>query len=157
MQARKTQLDDFDLKILQLVQFDNLMQQRETADRVGLPAAAVARRLKWLRSAGTIRKDISILNERAVGRPLTVIVEVTAENQKMDLLDEMKIRFLNCPQVQQCYCVTGEADFILIINISEMGEYTSLTRHLFLKEGNVKSFRTCITMEKVKAAGPVLL
>ncbi|MER8537107.1 Lrp/AsnC family transcriptional regulator [Mesorhizobium sp. M1005] len=157
MQARKTQLDDFDLQILQLVQFDNLMQQREISDRVGIPAAAVARRLKWLRSAGIIRKDISILNERAVGRPLTVIVEVTAENQKLDLLDEMKRRFLNCPQVQQCYHVTGETEFILIMNISDMGEYTSLTRQLFFKEGNVKSFRTCVTMEKVKAASPIPL
>ncbi|MER9281976.1 Lrp/AsnC family transcriptional regulator [Mesorhizobium sp. M0522] len=130
------------------------MQQSEIADRVGLPAAAVARRLKRLRSAGIIRKDVFTLNERAVGRPLTVIVEVTAESKKADLLDEMKKRFVNCPQVQQCYHVMGEADFILIVNIRNMGEYTSLTRQLFFKEGNVKSFRTCVTMEKVKAAGP---
>ncbi|MER9490081.1 winged helix-turn-helix transcriptional regulator [Mesorhizobium sp. M0563] len=35
------------------------MHQREISDRVGLSAATVARRLKWLRFAGTIRKDIS--------------------------------------------------------------------------------------------------
>ncbi|MGX7877156.1 Lrp/AsnC family transcriptional regulator [Mesorhizobium sp. ORM6] len=157
MQAGKTQLDDFDLKILNLVQVDNLMQQHEISDRVGLSAAAVARRLKRLRSAGIIRKDMSILNERAVARPLTVIVEVTAENEKLDLLDEMKGRFRNCPQVQQCYYVTGEADFVLIMDTSDMDEYTSLTRQLFFKKGNVKSFRTCVTMERVKAAGPIPL
>lgn len=157
MQAGKTRLDDFDIKILQLVQFDNLIPQREISDRVGLSAGAVARRLKRLRSAGIIRKDMSISNEGAVGRPQTVIVEVTAKNGKPDLLDGMKRRFLNCPQVRQCYHVTGEADFILIINTRGMDEYTSLTRQLFFKEGNVKSFRTRVMMEEVKSADPIAL
>ncbi|MER9281590.1 Lrp/AsnC family transcriptional regulator [Mesorhizobium sp. M0522] len=156
-QAGKTRLDDFDIKILQLMQFDNLMQQREISDRVGLSAAAVARRLKRLRSTGIISKDISILNQRAVGHPQTVFVEVTAKNGKLELLDWMKRRFMNCPQVQQCYHVTGEADFVLIINIRGMDEYTSLTRELFFEEGNVKCFRTCVMMEKVKSAGPIPL
>ncbi|WP_352917309.1 winged helix-turn-helix transcriptional regulator [Mesorhizobium sp. M1143] len=69
MQACKARLGDFDIKILQLVPFDDLIQQREISDRVGLSAAAVARRLKGLRSTGIIRKDISVLSERAVGRP----------------------------------------------------------------------------------------
>ncbi|UVK50428.1 Lrp/AsnC family transcriptional regulator [Mesorhizobium sp. AR02] len=153
MRAGKTRLDDFDIKIVQL----NLMPRREISDRVGLSAAAVARRLKRLRSTGIIRKDISILNERAVGRPQTVFVEVTAKNGKLELLDGMKRRFLNCPQVQQCYHVTGEADFLLIITTIDMDEYTSLTRQLFFKKGNVKSFRTCVMMEEVKSVGPIPL
>lgn len=109
--------------------------------------------------AGKTRLDdfMTISNERAVGRPQTVIVEVTAKNGKLDLLDGMKRRFLNSPQVQQCYHVTGEADFILIINTRDMDEYTSLTRQLFFKEGNVRSFRTSVMMEEVKSAGPIPL
>ncbi|MER9007165.1 Lrp/AsnC family transcriptional regulator [Mesorhizobium sp. M0862] len=152
IQAGKTRLDDFDIKILQLVQFDNLMRQREIADRVGLSAGAVARRLKRLRSTGIIRKDISIVNERAVGRPQTVFVEVTAKNGKLELLDEMKRRFMNCDQVQQCYHVTGGSDFILIINTRNIDEYTAIARQLFLTDGNVKSFRASVVMEKVKSA-----
>lgn len=149
--------DEFDLKILRLVQYDNLMPQREISDRVGLSAPAVARRLQRLRSNGTIRKDISVVDESALGRPLTIVVEVTTENERLDLLDEMKRRFAMCPQVQQCYYVTGETDFILIMNARDMDEYTSLTRELFFEGGNVKSFRTCVSMEKVKACGPIPL
>ncbi|ESX63884.1 Lrp/AsnC family transcriptional regulator [Mesorhizobium sp. C416B] len=157
MKAGKTRLDDFDIKLLQVVQFDNLLQPREISNRACLPAAAGARRRKRRRSAEIIRKDVSSLNERVVGCPQTVIVEVTAKNGKLDLLDGLKRRFLNCPQVQQCYHVTGEADFILIINTRDMDEYASLTRQLFFKKGNVKSFRTCVIMEKVKSAGPIAL
>ena len=152
-----TQMDEFDRKILQLVQVDNLMPQREISERVGLSAPAVARRLQRLRMTGVIKRDISVVNEGALGRPLTIIVEVATENERLDLIDEMKRRFVSCPQVQQCYYVTGETDFILVMNTRDMDEYTSLTRQLFFKGGNVKSFRTCVAMEKVKTDGPVPL
>jgi DNA-binding Lrp family transcriptional regulator len=150
-------LDDFDLKILNVVQLDNQMPQRIIAERIGLSAPAVARRLQNLRELGVIARDIAVLDETAVGRPLTIVVEVTTENERLDLLDTMKERFLACPQVRQCYYVTGDMDFILIMNVRDMEEYTELTRALFFEGGNVKSFRTCVSMENVKTNGPVPL
>ncbi len=150
-------IDDFDLRILQLVQVDNMMPQRVIADRIGLSAPAVARRLQQLREGGVIRQDIAIVNETAVARPLTIIVHVTTENERLDLLDAMKDRFLRCRQVRQCYYVTGEMDFILIVNVKDMAEYNEMTRELFFEGGNVKSFRTCVSMENVKTNGPIPL
>ena len=155
--TRNENLDEFDRKILAIVQRNNLVPHREISDSVGLSGPAVARRLQRLRSTQIITKDISVIDERAVGRPLTICVEVTAESERLDLLDKMKRRFANCPKVQQCYYVTGEADFILVLNVSDMDEYTALTRDLFFQGGNVKSFRTAVAMEKVKTDGPIPL
>jgi Lrp/AsnC family leucine-responsive transcriptional regulator len=154
---RPAALDDFDRKILGLVQLDNHTPQRIIADKIGLSAPAVARRLQQLRENGIIQRDISVIDEAAVGRPLTIVVEVTMENERLDLIDAMKERFLGCPQVRQCYYVTGEMDFILIMNVQDMEEYTELTRVLFFQGGNVKSFRTCVSMENVKTNGPIPL
>lgn len=150
-------LDDFDLKILDLVQRDNQMPQRLIADKIGLSPPAVARRLQHLRETGVIQKDIAVLDESAVGRPLTIIVQVRAENERLDLLDAMKERFRRCPQVRQCYYVTSEMDFILIMSVTDMAEYTELTRQLFFDAGNVKSFVTCVSMENVKTNGAIPL
>ena len=149
--------DEFDLKILRIVQTNNQSSQREISEAVGLSVPAVARRLQRLRANGIIRQDIAIVDEGTVGRPLTIVAEVTTENERLDLLDEMKRRFSGCPQVRQCYYVTGETDFILIMNVRDMDEYTALTRELFFEGGNVKSFRTCVAMENVKQNGPVVL
>lgn len=154
---RLVALDDFDLKILDLVQRDNQMPQRLIADKIGLSPPAVARRLQHLRETGVIRKDISVIDEAAVGRPLTIIIEVTTENERLDLLDAMKERFRRCPQVRQCYYVTSEMDFVLIMSVRDMEEYTELTRELFFDAGNVKSFRTCVSMENVKTNGAIPL
>lgn len=153
----RSTVDEFDLKILNIVQNDNQTPQREISESVGLSAPAVARRLQRLRATGIIRKDMAVVDERALGRPLTIVVEVTSENERLDLIDEMKRRFTACPQVLQCYYVTGETDFILIMNAKDMDEYTALTRLLFFEGGNVKSFRTCVAMETVKVNGPVPL
>lgn len=153
MEKSKPSLDEFDRKILRMVQLDNLMPQRTIAEGVGLSAPAVARRLQHLRESGVIQRDIAVLDERLVERPLTIIVHVTTENERLDLLDGMKERFLRCPQVQQCYYVTGEMDFILILNVRDMAEYNEVTRTTFFEGGNVKSFRTCVSMENVKTHG----
>ncbi len=150
-------LDAADKRILRTLQRDNTRPHREIADEVGLSVAAVARRIQRLRETKIITADVSIIDQNAVGRPLTLIVEVTSENERLDLLDEMRKRFTRCPQVQQCYYVTGEVDFVLIFNVRDMDEYNTVTRDLFFDAGNVKNFRTFVSMRRVKTGNVVLL
>lgn len=144
------ELDDFDLRILSIVQQNNQISHREIGEQIGLSVPSVARRLQRLRSSGVIAQDRSVLNPDTLGSRVTVIVHVSVENEAVKLLDEMKSRFQRCEQVQQCYYVTGEVDFILIFCTRDMAEYTALTRTLFFAEGNVRSFRTFVAMERVK-------
>jgi DNA-binding Lrp family transcriptional regulator len=144
------ELDDFDLKILEIVQRNNQTPHREIGQQVNLSVPSVARRLQRLRSTGVIASDRSVLNPDALGTRITVIAHVSAENEAIELLDEMRARFDACEQVQQCYYVTGDVDFILILCCRDMAEYTALTRTLFFAQGNVKSFRTFVAMERVK-------
>ena len=151
------ELDRKDLKMLALLQQNNLIPHREIADQIGLSTPAVTRRLKRLRSEGVISKDVSILDSARLGRPLTIIAEVVADSEKLELRDKMRDSFRRCPQVQHCYYVTGEADFILIFNVADMAEYEALTRTLFFESGNVKRFTTYVSMETIKAGSELKL
>ena len=153
----KPALDAADKRILRSLQLNNVRPHREVAEEVGLSVAAVARRIQRLRETKIITADVSIVDQNAIGRPLTLVVEVSSENERLDLLDEMRKRFTECPQIQQCYYVTGEVDFVLILNVRDMDEYNALTRALFFDAGNVKSFRTFVTMRRVKTGNVVLL
>lgn len=84
-----------------------------------------------------------------------MIVEVKAENERADLLDDMQRRFAACPQVQQCYYVAGAWDFVLIFLVQSMDQYVTLTRDLFFAGGNVKTFNTLVAMNRVKAGAGV--
>lgn len=114
------------------------------------------RRIAGLEASGVIKQNVSIVDPAAVGRPITVIVEVKLENERLDLLDEIKTRFVNCPQVQQVYYVAGDFDFLLAINVKDMTEYEQLTRELFFF-GNIKQFKTFVAMQTCKRTFAVRL
>lgn len=54
------------------------------------------------------------------------------------------------PQVQQCYYVTSEVDFVLVLNVASMQEYQELARQLFADNPNVKWFKTLVALDRVK-------
>ena len=144
-------LDSFDIAILDILQRDNSTSQRIVAERVHLSAAAVNRRIKRMRETGVIIGNYAIVDPAKLGRPITIVVEVSIESERLDLLDAAKRSFQAEPEVQQCYYVTGDADFVLIVTVPSMGDYDALTRRLFFENHNVKKFRTLVVMERLKA------
>lgn len=148
-------LDNYDRVLLAALQEDGRVPQSELGQRAHLSTAAVNRRLKLLEAGGVIEKFSAHLNPGLLGYDLTVIVEIKVENERADLLDDMRRRFAACPQVQQCYYVAGEWDFVLIFLVRSMDQYVELTRELFFASGNVKSFNTLVAMNRVKTGSTV--
>jgi DNA-binding Lrp family transcriptional regulator len=146
------QLDAYDRKLLQLLQTNNRLSQRELADAVSLSPSAVNRRIAALEADGVITANTSVVDPSRVGKPITVLVQVKLESERLDLLDEVKKRFVDCPQVQQVYYVTGDFDFLLVLAVADMTEYERLTRELFFVSGNVKSFQTHVAMQRAKVS-----
>ncbi|RON51839.1 Lrp/AsnC family transcriptional regulator [Pseudomonas frederiksbergensis] len=143
-------LDHFDLALLDAVQRDAGISQLDLGEKVNLSSAAVNRRLKKMAAEGVIQGTVARINADALGYTLTVITEVEVETERLDLLDDMKRAFLACPQVQQCYYVAGECDFVLIMLVQNMEQYTNITRELFFENNNVKKFKTLVSMSNVK-------
>jgi Lrp/AsnC family transcriptional regulator, leucine-responsive regulatory protein len=146
------ELDRFDLDILEILQRDNLTSQRAIGEAINLSAPAVQRRIKKMEEAGVIKANVAVINPPSVGQAITILVEVHVESERIDLLDATKIRFAAAPEVQQCYYVTGDADFILVVTVPTMSAYEALTRRLFFENANVKRFRTLVVMDRVKVS-----
>lgn len=151
------ELDRFDLAILDILQQDNTTPQRLIGERVNLSTAAVHRRIRRLEGEGVIAGNVARIDPARVGRPITIVVDVQVESERLDMLDATKRSFSNAPEVQQCYYVTGDADFVLVITVASMGEYEALTRELFFGNHNVKRFRTLVVMDRIKTGVTVPL
>ncbi|TRB03871.1 Lrp/AsnC family transcriptional regulator [Agrobacterium tumefaciens] len=143
-------LDRTDKAILKLLQQDNKMSQRKIAELVNLSAPAVQRRIKRLEETGVIQANVAIVDPAKVGQPIILFAQVAMESERTDLYEMAKRSFVAAPEVQQCYYVTGEADFMLVISVRSMGDYEALTRRLFFENNNVKHFRTFVAMDRVK-------
>lgn len=149
---RLSDLDSQDLAILEILQRNNTTPQRTIGEMINLSAAAVQRRISRLEKHGVIRNNVAILNPASVGQPITVLVEVQIENERLDLLEASKASFAAAPEVQQCYYVTGETDFVLVVTVASMQEYEQLTKRLFFENHNIKHFKSLVVMDRVKAS-----
>ncbi len=143
-------LDEFDRKILTIVQLDNRAPSEEIGQRVGLSGSAVQRRLQKLRTAGIITADISVVDPVAAGGLMTVVIEVTLERERQDLFDAFKATLLETPEVQQCYYLTGRIDFLVIAVVRDMGHYEAFSQRLFFGNANVRRFQTSVVMRSIK-------
>lgn len=146
-----TPLDSFDLAILRLLQQNNLMTQREIGQSVNLSAPSVQRRIRRMEADGVIAANIARITPEAVGLTLTIFVEVELVSETPDDIDAAKSRFRDAPEVQQCYYVTGDTDFILVLVVESMATYEEFTRRMFFQGGNVRKFRTFVSMDAVKS------
>lgn len=146
----KPALDDFDLALLTALQQDNSLPLRELAERVHLSSASVQRRIKRLKHNGFIQANVAVIDPEKVGQVITLMVEVHAERTQSADLELMKQTFSG-PEIQQCYYVTGDADFMLVLTVASMSEFQALTQRLFHDNPNVKWFRTIVVLERVKS------
>lgn len=142
-------LDSFDLAILNILQRDNATPQRVIGEAVNLSAAAVQRCIRRMEEAGVIKANVAVVNPGLIGQAITIFVEVEVISETAELIDA-KREFAAVPEVQQCYYVTGEADFVLVVVVPTMTAYEALTRRLFFGNNNVKRFRTFVAMDRVK-------
>lgn len=116
----------------------------------GVAVLSASQSKRLVSASGVIKKTIAVIEPAAMGHPLTIIAEVEVESERIDLLDAMKQSFAACPQVQQRYYVAGEWDFVLILAVRSMQQYTDLTRELLFENNNVKRFKTLVSMSTVK-------
>jgi DNA-binding Lrp family transcriptional regulator len=150
MNNKTTALDTYDINILDILQKDCMMPQRDIGNLVNLSAAAVQRRIKRMREKGIIQATVAVVDPQKLHQPVTLLVEITLDSEQIELIDAAKKSFAEAPEIQQCYYVTGETDFILVVVTETMAAYEALTRKLFFNNPNIKRFNTFVTMDRVK-------
>lgn len=144
------ELDALDRKILVRYQVDTRQTAEQIGEEVGLSIAAVHRRLKRLREGGVIEAEIAVINPDAVDLSQTCVVGVDVDRESLGELERFGARMRGCPLVQQCFYVTGQSDFILIVVVSDMAAYEAFTRDYLLSDPNVRSFTTHVVLGRVK-------
>ena len=119
---------------------------------MGLSAAASEQTHPALTDGGYITSHVAVLDPARLSHPLTVIAQIEAVSEEVDKLDDLQQRLVACQNVQQCYYVTGEWDFVLVLLVHDMDQYRQLTRDIFFPSGNIKRFKTLVVMDRAKVS-----
>jgi Lrp/AsnC family leucine-responsive transcriptional regulator len=121
-------LDERDLDILAVLQEDARATYADVARRVGLSASAVHDRVRKLEQAGVIRGYRAVVDPEAVGLYVTALIAATPFDAGQP--DDLPERVAGFPEVEDCYSVAGEANYILKVRTRTTSELEDLIRRL---------------------------
>jgi len=151
------EVDDMDKSILRRLQEESRLRLEILASEIGSSVATVQRRIKAMKDSGVISGESMLVSPDAVGFPMTFLIMVELERERIEQLDAFRRKVKAEPQVQQCYYITGEADFAIVALARDMQDYQLLTQRLFYEDSNVKRFRTSVVMDRTKVGMTVPL
>lgn len=150
-------LDDFDLAILDILQRDNTTPQRAIAEAVHLSPPAVQRRIRRLHDSGLIRANVAVLDAARLGLPLTVLLQLSVHDEHPARTAPLHQRIAAEPAVQQCWSVTGDTDYLLVVQAASMEDYQALVQRLIGGDDNVRRFVTSVALGCLKSGTQVPL
>ncbi|MEH6476893.1 MAG: Lrp/AsnC family transcriptional regulator [Sneathiella sp.] len=150
MRKLPVELDETDRKLLNILQKNNQYSADYLAHEVATSRSSVQRRLKRLRESGLIEAEIAILSPKLLDHKILTVVEVKLRNIRSDLLDDFK-RLMNAhDDVQQCYYINGNIDFIVIISADDLKSYEQFSRRTFADNPNVERYHSNIVADRYK-------
>ena len=147
-------LDSVDLALLDQLQTDASLSNQDLAQRVHVSPPTCLRRVKRLRDAGLIERQIAILSAGRLapllGHGLQAVVEVTLDRQGDSEQQAFEERVVRDTAVQQCYRVSPGPDFILVVHTPDMPGYLALAQRLFTSDANVRNVKAFFSLRRAK-------
>ncbi|SJN14683.1 Transcriptional regulator, AsnC family [Halomonas citrativorans] len=137
-------MDAIDQRILEQLQRDASLTNQALADTIGLSPSACLKRVNRLHNAGIIEREVALLNPDALAQCLHMVVEVTMERDNKSLYQRFLQSALSAPEVKQCYQVTGECDFVLIVTVADLDAYDRFCDQVLYADDNMRKFRTLL-------------
>jgi Lrp/AsnC family transcriptional regulator, leucine-responsive regulatory protein len=154
-------LDETDLRLLDQMQQDASLNNQALAQRLHISPPTCFRRVKRLREAGLIEREIAILSvdklATVAGHGLCAIVEITLDRQDQDALDAFEQRVVKDDAVQQCYRVSPGPDFCLVVHSAHMPDYLAMAQRLFTTDANVRNVKAFFSIKRSKFGARVPL
>ena len=143
------QLDQTDRRILTALQIAGRTSNADLAERINLSASACHRRVLRLDSLGVIKNYVALLNNRLVGLPTTVFVEITLSGQADEVLDAFEREVSQVPDVLECHLMAGEADYLLKVVAKDTDDFARIHRKYLARLPGVAQMHSSFSLRSV--------
>src|SRR5688500_9947733 len=145
-----TSLDKDDILILQLLQHDSRMTNKEIADKIGKTVSPVYERIKKLESDGIITKYVALLNTRKINRSLCAYVNVQLKEHAAQMMITFEKEVIQFSEVMECYHMTGQYDYLLKVYIKDMDAYHAFMIGKLATLSNVGTVQSFFVLNEAK-------
>lgn len=143
-------MDEIDRRILSRLQNDARVTNVALAEAVHLSPAPCLRRVRELEQQGVIRSYTTLLDPEKLGWEVSVFIEVRLERQVVGDLRVFEEYIERCPQVMECYLMTGTSDYLLRVVARDLKSLQAFITDQLASIPNVANLRSSIALKQVK-------
>ena len=115
--------DAIDRRILQLLQSDAKLTNKEIAVRLGMTTTPVYERIKRLEAEGYIRRYVALLDRERLGYHLVAYCNVQLKEHAKRYLDRFEKEVRQLEEVVECYHIAGQFDYLLKVVATDISAY----------------------------------
>jgi len=143
-------LDQKDLAILKLLQYNARVTVKEISDKVNLSTTPVYERIKWMEETGVIKQYATLIDPAKLNKRLMVIVYVSLKQHNKTAGSKFVKTINEINEVLECYSISGEFDFMLKILVEDMNAYYDFHVNRLSEMENIGNVQSVFVMGVVK-------
>ena len=152
-----TDLDRYDIAILDALQRDARLSNADLAAKIGLSAAPTWRRVKWLESNRYITGYRAEIDRHRIGLGVLAFVRVDAERNNAQSTQALEDAIRALPEVVSCHYISGTGTFELQALATDLQAYSRWSMDTLFKLPNVKDIHTSFSLGEVKSGAALPL
>ena len=142
-------MDRVDEQIIRILRADGRIKNADLAQKVGLSASACLRRLRILEGRGTIRGYTALINDRSASAETVVIVQISLERQTDEYLRRFEKAACQCPDIRECYLMTGWSDYLLRVTVPDTASYERIHKDVLSRLPGVSRIESSFAIRAV--------
>jgi Lrp/AsnC family transcriptional regulator len=143
-------MDDFDKKILDLIQHDATLSVAEIAEQVGLSSTPCWRRLQNLEKSGVIKGRTAQLDAASLNVGVTVFVMVKTSHHNAEWLERFASAVEAVPEIVDLYRMSGDLDYLMKIVVPSIDGYDAVYKRL-IESIELSDVSSAFVMETIKS------
>ena len=142
-------LDELDAAILRYLARHGRATNYEVGEAVGLSASAASRRILALEASGAIRGYRAVIDDRFLGKHITVYLRVTLERQSAAVLAAFEAAVRHCHDIVSCHMMAGQYDYMLVARVAGIDDYGRLHQNELSRLPGVTRMETSFALRDV--------
>ncbi len=142
-------MDDLDAAILRYLEHNGRATNYDVGEAVGLSASATSRRIQSLEETGAIRGYRALINDRLLGKHMTVFVRVTLERQSATVLGAFESAVKHTRGIVSCHLMAGQYDYMLVAKVADIDDYGRLHQNELSRLPGVTRLETSFALRDV--------
>ena len=143
------QFDETDRKILRLIQVDATLPLEEIARQIGSTKSPVWNRIKKLKAAGVIDREVAILNSDSIGLTETFFIAIRTDQHTSDWLGRFTEIVNEMPEILECHRLAGDVDYIMKVRVASTRDFDLFYKR-FIGRINLFNVTSSLSMEIIK-------